>query len=227
VLLAADNPGRAAGLRYLEVVQGASSRDEKLPMIVFIHGRGDSAHPGWIEGFPLRARFIFPEAPDPFEGGGFSWFHYSVRDTDDATLARDMGERADQLARMLDELQRRRPTQGKPIVAGFSQGGMLSYALALRHPEAVAFVLPIAGMLPDPLFAEVPRAGVRYPPVRALHGRDDDVVAFARTQHMVDTLKARGLDIALDSYPGVRHFISDPMRTRMHELIAAAATATH
>ena len=45
---------------------------------------------------------------------------------------------------------------GKVVVTGFSQGGMLSYALALHHPELIEYALPISGMLPEVLWPTTP-----------------------------------------------------------------------
>ncbi len=38
----------------------------------------------------------------------------------------------------------------KLIVTGFSQGGILSFAMAARHPVEVAHAIPVAGSLAGP-----------------------------------------------------------------------------
>jgi predicted esterase len=70
-------------------------------------------------------------------------------------------------------------------------------------------------MLPVPLYRDLPRAGVHYPPIRALHGSDDEVVPTAGTIQMVNALHARGLDISLATFDGAEHEINRPMRAKM------------
>jgi phospholipase/carboxylesterase len=205
---------RAGGLRYLELVRGSADPDARLPLVVFLHGRGDHAHAEWIDGLELRARFIFPEAPTPF-GGGFSWFPFPAASTDPELLARSVRERAAQLAEFLAALERARPTHGKPIVAGFSQGAMLTFALALLHPERLALGLPIAGMIPDPLLREVPHATLRHPPLRVLHGKLDDVIAYEPTARAVQTLRERGLDVQLRGFDDVHHQLTASMQASL------------
>ena len=217
----AERWGEAAGLRYLEVVLDAADSEQPLPMVVIFHGRGDSAHREWIEGWQLRARFVFPQAPLPFSGG-YSWFTYVVGESDDAEVARGMQPAVEQVAKAIAELVKTRPTRGKPIAAGFSQGGHLCFALALRHPETIAFSLPVAGSLPAPLWPSAPQPGVRYPPIRALHGDRDRTVPFDYTENMVRTLSRAGFDIELRRFPGEAHSIPPDMRQAMFELVKNA-----
>jgi phospholipase/carboxylesterase len=209
------------GLRVLEVTRGP--RDAKLPAVVILHGRGDVAHTGWIEGFEVQARYFFPQAPLPF-GDGYSWFHYSASAGVDK-LAEDIAERAEQLAGAIETLTDDRPTQGKPIVSGFSQGAMLSYALALLHPERIAQAVPVAGLLPQPLYADLPKSGVRYPPIFALHGTEDTLVPFDLDATMVQRLQTKGMHVNLQEYPGVRHSLRPEMRAYMLERIRAGIDA--
>lgn len=215
--------GHEAGLRYLELVSSDASEDESLPLIVFLHGRGDRAHSAWIDGLSVRARFVFPEAPLPF-GDGFSWFAFSITGSDPATLARDVAERATQLAGLLDALARKYPTRGKPIVAGFSQGAMLTFALALEHPDAIALGLPIAGMIPEPLLQRALQNGARIAKLRALHGTSDHVIAFAPTASATEQLRARGHDVQLQAFPATDHTLSPAMREALFASMTRALT---
>lgn len=210
----ADGYGRAGTLRYLEHVVGAEPH-ASLPMIIVIHGLGDRPGPHWLDLVQLEhpARLIMPEAPTPYFDG-YSWFPFRARGADPAELARGIAAAAEQLASALEALQRHRPTRGRPIVTGFSQGGMLSFALALRHPERLELALPISGLLPEPLWPAGP-AKTRTPPILALHGTADELVPFPPTERLVAQLRAHGYDATLVPYAGVGHSISDAMRARV------------
>jgi phospholipase/carboxylesterase len=217
-----DGYGRAGALRYLEVVVGGAAPSQTLPMVVVIHGLGDRPGPHWLDLVQLRgpARVIMPEGPTPYLDG-FSWFPFRARGADPKELAAGIGRAAELLSTALAFLERGRPTRGRPIVTGFSQGGMLSFALALRHAERVAFALPISGALPEPLWPR-DRATAGAPPIVALHGTDDDLVPFAPTRQLVAHLGTRGYDATLLPYEGVGHQISDAMRQRVSEELRRA-----
>lgn len=216
-----DGYGRAGALRYLEHVVGAAP-EATLPMVIVIHGLGDRPGPHWLDLVQLKrpARVIMPEAPTPYLDG-FSWFPFRARGADPAELARGIGHAAELLGSALETLARRRPSVGRPLVTGFSQGGMLAFALALHRPERLRLALPISGMLPEPLWP-AKRAAAGAPPIVALHGTSDELVPFAPTERLVAHLQAHGYDATLQRYDGVGHHISDAMRERVSGALDAA-----
>lgn len=84
------------------------------------------------------------------------------------------------------------------LLAGFSQGTMMSLHVGLRRPEAVA---GISGMLvaPERLQAEIRSR----PPVLLIHGTGDDVVAI-RSMSLAETARA-GAGVGVETHvPGRR-----------------------
>jgi len=205
--------GQAGSLQYLEVVPAGLDPRAPLPMIVFIHGLGDRPRTAFIDGVDLPARFILPQAPER-SGRGYSWFPYRVGEQHPEFSA-GIVKAAALLVDMLDELRENRQTLGLPIVTGFSQGGILSFAIAVHHPSAVFAVHPISGMLPPELWPEAPAAGAPTPPIRAVHGDADTVVPFASAVQTVETLGTRGFDVSMQAFAGVPHTQSEPMRRYM------------
>ena len=204
--------GSAGGLHYLELVRGEARASETLPLVILIHGLGDRPRPDWLEVIDFdnrKLRMILPQAPTPY-GDGFAWFEYRFRDQDPDALAQGISEASERLARMLNVLQKQRPTKGRPVVCGFSQGGMLSFALALRHPELVRYAVPISGMLPRGLWPERLPKG-KLVPVHALHGTADTVVAFDADQKLVAHLRQLGYPAELSVFEDVGHTISPAM----------------
>jgi phospholipase/carboxylesterase len=216
-----DGYGRAGELRYLEIVLGGDA-DDTLPMVVVIHGLGDSPGRHWLDLVQLDAplRLIMPEAPTPYLDG-FSWFTYRAATASPERLARGIARAEAQLAVALERLVRGRPTRGRPLVTGYSQGGMLSFALALAHPERIEIAVPISGMLPAPLWPKTRPSG-RFPSIVALHGAADERVPYALTARLRDHLQALGYPVTLHTYEGVAHSISDEMRA---QVIAALKNA--
>jgi phospholipase/carboxylesterase len=208
----------AAPLTYLEEVVGDAAADAPLPLLVLIHGRGDRPQRGWLPlELPVPVRVIMPQAPLPF-GDGFSWSAARASEAEGpsgAALARDLEARADAIMATLAVVQRQRPTRGLPLVAGFSQGGMLSYALAVRHPNAFALAIPIAGLLPRSLFPAKRPAGA-LPKLRALHGTADTIVPIAPARAAIEQLVRVGYDAQLIEQQGIEHTISGPMLAQLN-----------
>jgi len=238
--VAAPAPTRAgryrqtAGVDYLELVHiapgtpkdQAPSADAVLPLIVALHGRGDDPE-GFehlLDGLPVHARVIVPRAFDPLGDEGYSWFPIRARSADVAALARGIDGASDRLAAMIDELLKTRPTRGKALVTGFSQGGMLSFALAVDHPDLISAAVPIGGWLPPPLLPTTLPPGP-LPPIVALHGEADVVVPFAPTREAVDALKKQGWPVTLHPFADVAHQIPPPVRRELYIQLQRAVEA--
>jgi phospholipase/carboxylesterase len=190
---------------------------------VGIHGLGDE--PGGFAGvfdeYPGAARIILPRALDPHESGGYWWFSVRARDNDPEGLAQGIANAAEHVAAALRELVRTRPTDGKPVVTGFSQGGMVTFALAVHHPDVVSTAIPVGGMLPPGLLpGKQARSGPR---IIALHGDQDAAVPYDAARGAVERLAALGFDATLRTYEGVGHMIPSEMRADLMKLLVAAA----
>ena len=211
----------AAGVRYLEQVTGGAAADDALPLVIGIHGYGDrpESYSGLFEGFPVKARFIFPYG-EP-HGEGYSWFAVSPRFNPDA-IAAGTERAAHRLAGMIAALSTARPTVGRPIVTGFSQGGMLSYALSILHPESVGEAFPVGGLLTPPHWPSTWAVGMTQARIEAFHGDADPVVPIAVDRQGVARLRAVGFTVELHEYPGVPHTVTPEMRRDLHAALGAA-----
>jgi len=197
-----------AGLDVVELfVHGA---DERSPLLVAIHGMGDRPE-RWIDtyaSFPRAAQVVLPRAFAPL-GDGFSWF--SLREgTTDAELGDAVGAAEARLWTGLDALAGGR----KPVVTGFSQGGILSFAIASRHADAIVRAFPVSGSCPGPLLPQGKAA-----PVTAFHGTDDRVLDIKWGREAVHAFVERGNDATLKEYAGVGHTITAEMRRDLWDAI--------
>ncbi len=207
------------GLRVLEVVVGRVDFEARLPIVMHLHGRGDRARVPEGGYDPARAvRIIIPEAPRP-SGLGFAWSPVSITADRPLVLGAALVRESDRLVRVLRHIERMREVQGRPLVTGFSQGGMLTYAIAVRHPEAIGGALPISGWIPPHIVPRERPARDRRVPILALHGTGDKIVPVGPTRVAVRRLRHLGYDVHLEEFPGVEHEIVPEMRRRHRELI--------
>jgi phospholipase/carboxylesterase len=217
----------AAGLPYREVVLGGADPDQPLPMIVAIHGLGDGPDnfQHLLDGFAEPVRVILPRGLDEVPEGGWSWFPRRARDPDVEALAEGMRSAADRIAAGVRELTTTRPTVGKPVVTGFSQGGMLTFTLAVHHPALFGQAIVVGGFLPPPLVPAAPVEAGATPPIVVLHGTADVAVPLAPTQAAVEALVERGVRVELVPYEGAGHMIGVAMRRDLHDRLTDAVLA--
>ena len=173
--------GAAHDLSYIEVILGDADFDDALPLVVLLHGRGDRPRvPGGPFGrVSIPMRLIMPRGPLRL-GAGFAWVLPSVTQGRHDLLAGALWRRTHHLAALIATLSKTLPTLGRPVVAGFSQGALLAFSLALHRPDVVGRALPLVGWVPPELMPAFPVAPERRVPIRAIHGAEDAVIRSAR-----------------------------------------------
>lgn len=200
-----------AGFRVTEVVLGRTHVDAELPLIVNFHGRASAPRvPEGDHTDTPPVRMMFPWAPDHL-GDGYTWFPISITEDQypDKVLGNYIQRRVDQLTHVLKQFRARRPTEGLPIVSGFSQGGMLAFGLAVLRPETIDAAFPLAGWLPPYLAQQYVDPTHAYPPIRAINGDGDPVVPLGDTRDVVELLQELGIDAQLDVFETDRHRMSN------------------
>ena len=215
-------------LHYIErIIPAADLPNESLPVLVLIHGLGDTPNDfiHLTDGLDTPRRELALRGFDAYNGSfgdGWSWFPVRVRDRNAEALADGIQAAAAKIAGELRALNvREQQPNRRFIVSGFSQGGMLSYALAVHHSEIIASSVPISGWLPPSLIPDTPDAA-NASPIFALHGADDQTVPYASTKSAVATLQARGARVELTTFDGVDHEIPRQMRDALYAELRAA-----
>jgi phospholipase/carboxylesterase len=189
-------------------------------MIVAIHGMGDrpeSFLPAF-DGLHVKARVIAPRAPRKY-GSGYSWFTYPPKS--EASASQEILEAARLVAEAIRAWSRSKPTSGKAIVTGFSQGGFLTFTLAVHFPDDVGAAFPISGGLPSPLVPEKADAAAA-PPIFAMHGDADTIVPIAMARTPVERLKSLGFRVELKEFPRVEHTVNAAMWGELEKRIEKA-----
>lgn len=212
----------AAGLEYLLVEPPDVPEDAELPMVVYIHGRASVPTPpsGAIFGLHERVRVIMPRGPER-SGEGYSWMPVSAHDGESPRLVHAMERSTRMLADAMVEWRRRYPTRGKPIVVGFSQGGMLAANLALRHGDSIAGAFPVAGWVPPSLMPESFDRYAAHVPIHAIHGGNDPVLSASRSRATFRRLTAMGYEVSYEEIRGGGHELDDRMTERLRDEIEA------
>jgi phospholipase/carboxylesterase len=218
--------GEAEGVPYLEIIVGQAPLDAPLPMVVGIHGLGDRPRLPDIRyvGFGRPYRIVMPRGPKEWRHG-YAWFEVRASDGKPEALAEGLETQAARVAKAVETLTERLPTKGRPVVAGGSQGGMMTFALAVHHPELFAGAVPLMGWLPPSLVPDALERGADYPPIRSLHGTADNVVPLEPTRETVAELKALGLDVELTPVEDVGHYMTQDMERQVQSWLTSMIEA--
>jgi phospholipase/carboxylesterase len=202
-----------------EVYVSTDARDG-VPVVVLLHGRGSDR----TDLFSLR-RFFPPEwaviAPDaPFAaepwgyGPGRAWYRYLGRNTPEPESFTASLQAIDRLLDALPDTAGRRP--GPLALGGFSQGGTVSLAYAMSHPERLLNVLNFSGFLADhPAVAPTPES-VRNARIFWGHGTADPAIPFELAIEGRGLLHRAGADLEARDY-AIGHSIS---QDELHDAVA-------
>jgi phospholipase/carboxylesterase len=193
---------------------------EAAGTLVLLHGRGADEH----DLFPLldaidperRLRGLTPGGPLALPPGGRHWYRLAGIPTPDPET---FWPSFHALSELLDGVQ-------PPLVlGGFSQGAVMSYALALgRGPEKrPAALLPLSGFMPRVDGLELDLTGLEAFPVAIAHGSLDPVISVEWSREARDALTAAGADVTYHEAP-LPHTI-DPAFVPALQRIVALSTA--
>jgi len=213
----------AAGLEYLLIEPRDSPPDAELPMIVALHGRAGQPEPPRTAYLDLDqpVRVIMPRGPLR-QGQGYAWMPVSAHHGDSEALSGPLRARVAELAEAMLEWRERHPTRGLPIVTGFSQGGILTAALALTHPESMSRAFVMAGWIPSSMEPTTFDRYALHVPIHALHGADDTVIGAERTRQQLVRMRTLGFPVLYESIPYTAHEHSPAMVDRLRELVRSA-----
>ncbi len=188
-----------------------------FPAIFAMHGWGSNAMD--LQGlapFIAGGRFlvICPQGAVEVEIGainGYGWYPMRLGtqpepEKVDAAVAN--------LSGFIDEACDRYPVdRDRIVVAGFSQGGMMAYSLAVRWPERFAALVGISTAFPERLTALAgDRAALARMPAIVQHGRADQAIEIARARKSVEALRELGVNVTWREYDCGHEVAADGIR---------------
>lgn len=178
------------------------------PLIILLHGYGSNEQDlfSFEAELPDNAYIISVQAPYSLPGGyGFAWYAINFdaemnkfTDDDQAMKSRDL------ISTFIDELIQTYPIDANNItLIGFSQGAILSYAIAMTYPEKLKNVVALSGyfhpMIMPENFKENPE--IKKVNIFSSHGTVDQVIPIEWARQTPLIFKALQMDIEYKEYP--------------------------
>ena len=173
-------------------------------MLVALHGNGDTTKNFYntaLDQLNYSARIVLLEGPIPL-GRGSAW----------PWSAADFAQYGKAINEAIALLAIKYPAIQKPILLGFSGGGMMAYYQAIKHGDSYSYIFPVSGQLSNNLLGDQSfRQGAE---VLAFHGKTDSVVSGGRKA--VDILQENGIKV---EFNGGHHGIFTDMKSAITQAI--------
>lgn len=138
-----------------------------------------------------------------------SWFDISGLDASSREDGPGIAAAAARVARIVaDEVAAGIPAD-RIVIGGFSQGGAVAIAAALKSPDVFAGVIGLSTWLPLVASKSGVSGSMGKAPVFLAHGDADQVIALRWAQASVDVLKKLGVEAEMKVYGGMAHSSSN------------------
>ncbi|QYJ84648.1 carboxylesterase [Shewanella mesophila] len=180
--------------------------------VIWLHGLGDSGA-GFAPVVPLlgmdeslAVRFIFPHAPSIAVtiNQGFAtpaWYDIKGMDIDNRADMPGVINSECAIAALIDEQIAAGIPADKIVLAGFSQGGVMSLFTGLRYPKTLAGIMALSCYLPtgNKLPSSLSEANSNTPLLQ-LHGEQDEVVPVGAGLSAYELVKQAGYPTQWQTY---------------------------
>jgi phospholipase/carboxylesterase len=185
---------------------------DKNPLLILLHGYGSNEEDlfSFAAELPEEYYIISARAPYNMQYGSYAWYAINFdadqnkfSDNQQAKSSRDL------IVKFIDELIAKYPIDpSQVILTGFSQGAILSYAIALSHPDKISKVVALSGYANEEIIMDNYKSN-DFSKLKIFHshGTVDQVIPVdwaRRTKPFLDNL---GIKSMYKEYP-VGHGVS-------------------
>ncbi len=187
---------------------------ENTSLLLLLHGYGSNEQDLFSFAQELNDNLLIVSAQAPLELGFNSYAWYTINFNNDGDNFSDIPEAINarkKIADFIDEIQNTYKIKPeKTILLGFSQGTILSYAIALNYPEKVQKVIALSGYINEKLLTEnLENKNYNSLDFFISHGTVDQVIPINWAKKAPDFLQNLGIKSIFKTYP-IGHGVSPP-----------------
>ena len=189
-----------------QLVREPKFKLDKNPLLLLLHGYGSNEEDLFSFATELPDEYYIVSARAPFDMMYDSYAWYAINFDADENKFSDIGQAQqsrDLIANFIDELITNYPIDANDVtLIGFSQGSILSYAIAVSYPEKVQRVVAMSGYFNEEIATENFRENdFSKLKIFSSHGTVDQVVPVDWARNSIEKLKELGIDIVYKEYP--------------------------
>ncbi len=183
-----------------------SSLTKNAPLLIMLHGYGSDENDlfSFASELPEELFIISVKAPYAMQPYGNAWYAINFdadkgkwNDNEQAKESRDL------IARFIDEAVETYPIDKDNIsLLGFSQGSILSYAVALNYPEKIKNIVALSGYINHDILPEdIQQKDYSRLDFYCSHGSVDQVIPVSWAQQTAPFLNRLGIKNVYAEFP--------------------------
>ena len=187
-------------------IQEPKIKLDKNPLLLLLHGYGSNEADlfSFAAELPDQYYIVSARAPYDMQYGSYAWYAINFdadenkfSDHEQAKVSRDL------IATFIDELLVTYPIDASQVsLIGFSQGAILSYAVALSHPEKVQKIVAMSGYLNLEIIADdYQENNFSSLKIFASHGTVDQVIPVEWARRIPVIVENLGINTTYKEYP--------------------------
>ncbi|WP_299685329.1 alpha/beta fold hydrolase [uncultured Dokdonia sp.] len=179
--------------------------DGKAPLLLLLHGYGSDENDlfSFASELPEHYFIISARAPIPMQPYGNAWYAISIdhdgvktSDNEAAIVSRDL------ITKFITEAVKEYDLDPYNVtLLGFSQGTILSYAVALSYPEKVKNVIGLSGYINEEIINLQSIASYAHLNIYNSHGTVDQVIPIDAARKTPNYLINLGIESTLSEFP--------------------------
>jgi phospholipase/carboxylesterase len=193
-------------LSLYHLVRQPKINKDTNPLLLLLHGYGSNEEDlfSFAEQLPEEYLIISARAPYPLPPYGNAWYAINFdagmnkfSDKVQAVASRDL------IAKFIDELIEAYPVdKDKITLIGFSQGAILSYAVALTYPQKISRVIALSGYLNTNIAGkEYTKDELTKLKLFISHGTADQVIPVDWARKAPEFFRDLGIETEYHEYP--------------------------
>ncbi|NJX15002.1 alpha/beta hydrolase [Tamlana crocina] len=190
----------------LEHIIRKSTLTENAPLLIMMHGYGSDENDlfSFAQELPEELFIISVKAPYPMQPFGNAWYAINFdaekgkwNDNEQAKESRDL------IAQFIDEAVDAYPVNKANVnLLGFSQGSILSYAVALTYPEKVKNIVALSGYVNHDILPEdLQNPDYSHLDFYCSHGSVDQVIPVDWARQTPTFLKSLNIKHQYSEFP--------------------------
>lgn len=173
------------------------------PLLLLLHGYGSNEQDlfSFAEELPKEFFIISVRAPISLAFGGYAWYDINFTDAQKFNN-KEQAHSSIQLIRQFiaQAIEKYKLQPNEVWLCGFSQGAILSNALALQHPDEVKKVIMLSGYTALDIVGELPPKEYKDLAYFVSHGTEDAVIPIDWANKTPAFLEEKGIECLYREY---------------------------
>jgi phospholipase/carboxylesterase len=181
------------------------------PAILMLHGRGSDEEDllGIVPSLDRRFLIVSARAPNPFPYGGYTWYDVGEVGTPEPTMFRNSYEK---LVTFMTDILKGYPIDPRRLILfGFSMGTVMSFSLALTHPDKIRGVAGNSGYVPEGTFLEYRWKEMATTDILITHGVQDTVIPISMARRARELFAGSNSPVSYHEYNAAHHLTDESL----------------